>query len=466
MCSFFFSSSVSRSLFFLGVVLFHLGTPLLCCYSLFHLFSFFVLSFFPSSSLLRVIPCLQIMLHGRPGVSQNLDHWRRMPKEILTDPDFADRISSRPIQTKRVDEQSRAGVSDSSRLFGGLSPFWNRSPAEERKVETGSRDILRQKKLNMRRTPVPLNVPIPLGRVDYPGDRFRFAEFIPSFNTSILPAQYKTVVIDNEVQTGVQYPTDEALYMELPRSRLTFVDLMHPRSRESRSRVTVLASINKVNELLYKHPAKYNSAATVIRSFGFLGTVDGIVAGSDQSGYSRDTSMINMHVGGEGACKVDNIWLGYKGRLRQGTTVYLVLVRKTYPQITSIHDSVLMATDLMGEDGVIPDDESKEDGKGLSQRKIRSSYPPDGCKYYWRFEPFASNDSSIWDPPPLSAYEGEGWCGLYISLGVIKDILGTVTGEKGKHDNDIVKSLYPHEHATHHQGAPPKLPLCTLVLAY
>ncbi len=40
------------------------------------------------------------------------------------------------------------------------------------------------------------------------------------------------------------------------------------------SKATAWVPINQVNELLYKHPAKYNSAATVIRSFSFLETAD------------------------------------------------------------------------------------------------------------------------------------------------------------------------------------------------
>jgi hypothetical protein len=412
------------------------------------------------------------MIHLRPG-SHGLDHWRRMTTDVLTDSKFASRAPARPIRKQRVDEQVHAGVPDENRLFGGLSQWWNRTPAEEKSLEDGSRSILRQKKLNMRRRPVELNVPVPLGTIDHPGNRFRFAEFIPSHNTSLLPAQYKTLIIDNEVQTGVQYPTDEALYMELPKHRLTFVDLEHPVARQPLSRITALATLNKVNETLYKNPLRYNSAAAVARKFGFLGTVDGIVSGCAEGGYSKDTSMINIHGGGEGAAQVDNIWLSFKGRQRAGTVVYLVLVRKRYPEISSLHTSVLMATDLMDQDGVQrgggggvddPDQEDHEDGKRRTRSHPR--YPPDGARYYWRYEPFASNDASIWDPPPASAYEGENWTGLYISLGVIKDIQGTVTGEKGKHDNDITKSLYPHEHATHHQGEAPRIPKCTIVLAY
>lgn len=337
--------------------------------------------------------------------------------------------------------------------------------------------IFGQGKIQQRRVPTRLNVPVPLPTLAHPGSMIRTYEYIPATTNSSLGGLFTLVMVDNETQTGVRYPTDSALYDEIPTARPTFVSLGHSLSKQPHSGISVLVTLNKVNTILYNRPLRYKTAEDINRDFRFLGFVDGIVPRADTASYNPDHSLINMHVGGEGAKKVDNIWLGMNKRQRTGTAVFLILVRKAYPSVSSLHASVLPGNEDRkrrgAQDASLSDameEDLNEDGGSDEKRggSVRGGdvYPPQNAKYYWRFEPYASNELSPWDEPPPSVYQGVGWDGLFIKLGLIKDISGCVAGEKGRYDNDLTKSLYPHEHATHMRGDAPDLPRCTLVLTY
>jgi hypothetical protein len=164
------------------------------------------------------------------------------------------------------------------------------------------------------------------------------------------------------------------------------------------------------------------------------------------------------------------------GQQRDGTAVFLILKRKTYPPLPSLYPGALSDDRIEELKAKIAVIEEVEEGGGDGDVKAddvvvvaaktasvtSSGYPPQGCNSYWRFEPWASNDIQYWNSPPPRVYDD----GSYVHLGVIKDIMGTVTGARGRFNGDIQKSLYPHEHATQIRGEVPRLPQCTIVLGY
>lgn len=357
---------------------------------------------------------------------------------------------SHPRRMGISDRIVAGGSSSESNILDGMAPSFR----HKRKFDSSNQAAQKYARQGglppLRRTPVGLNVPMSSRRSEFMIDMI---EYLPASNSSTQPPVYSTITVDNEITTGVTNPTQDGLYANLCQQELLFVERTYPRVTIASPDVVVLRTLNYVNMRMYNHPKSFQDASAFARHFAFLGLMDGVVVGAKTTGFGTTTSLVNVHVGGEGKGSVQNIWLSSKERLCTGSMAFLLLVRKEFPGTT---------TSLLLGGGSVPGVRGERDDGDES--KLRA--PPEGCRHYWALVPYATNFLRPFQIPDSQLWNGPGWTGAVIRLGPLSDVTQCETGRQGKFDNSINKFLFPHEPATHHQGPRPTLPKCRLNLMY